>query len=70
MLFRSQEHGLTPREKEVAALIMQGRSKSYIAETLFISENTVKYHSKNLYRKIGINSKGELLDLCYKTKGA
>ncbi len=66
----AQEHGLTPREKEVAALIMQGRSKSYIAETLFISENTVKYHSKNLYRKIGINSKGELLDLCYKTKGA
>ena len=44
-------------------LLCQGRSKSYIAESLFISENTVRSHSKNIYRKLGVHSKQELLDL-------
>ena len=55
--------GLTAREEEVMVLLCQGRSKSYIAESLFISENTVRSHSKNIYRKLGVHSKQELLDL-------
>ena len=54
---------LTERETEVMILICSGRTRSYIADTLYISENTVKFHTKNLYRKIGVASKQDLIDL-------
>lgn len=55
--------GLSNREAEVAALIAQGRSKNYIAETLFVSQNTVRTHAKNAYVKLDIHSNQELIDL-------
>lgn len=55
--------GLTAREQEVLQLICKGRSKSYIAETLFISENTVRSHAKHIYVKLGVHSKQEAIDL-------
>ncbi len=58
-----QERGLTPREVEVLQLLCKGRSKSYIAESLFISENTVRSHSKHIYAKLDVHSKQEILDL-------
>lgn len=58
-----KEHGLTPREIEVMELICKGRSKAYIAETLFVAENTVRSHSKHLYAKLNVHSKQELIDL-------
>lgn len=57
------EHELTEREAEVMYLICMGRSKGYIAETLSISENTVRSHSRHLYAKLDIHSKQDLLDL-------
>ena len=57
------ECGLTVREVEVLQMLVKGRSKSYIAETLFISENTVRSHSKHIYQKLGVHSKQEVLDL-------
>lgn len=54
---------LTDREVEVMKLIAAGRSRSYIADALFISENTVRWHAKRLYAKLGIHSKQELLTL-------
>ena len=57
------ECGLTVREVEVLQMLVEGRSKSYIAETLFISENTVRSHSKHIYQKLGVHSKQEVLDL-------
>lgn len=59
----AKQYGLTAREIQIAQYACGGRSKSYIAETLFISENTVKFHLRNLYRKLGIRSKQELIDL-------
>lgn len=56
-------HKLTPREIEIAQYLCKGRSKGYIAETLFISENTVGSHSRNIYSKLGIHNKQELIDL-------
>ena len=56
-------HELTEREAEVMYLICMGRSKGYIAETLSISENTVRSHSRHLYAKLDIHSKQDLLDL-------
>ena len=47
----------------VLQLLCKGRSKSYIAESLFISENTVRSHSKHIYAKLDVHSKQEILDL-------
>lgn len=55
-------YDLAPRECEVVMLIALGRSKPYIAKQLVISENTVRSHARQAYRKLGIHSKSELLD--------
>lgn len=57
------EHKLTKREVEVMKLLCKGRSKSYIAETLFISENTVRSHARHIYQKLNVHSKQEMMDL-------
>ena len=57
------KHGLTAREIDVALLIARGRSKTFIANELFISENTVRTHSKNVYAKLDIHSREELISL-------
>lgn len=59
----ASRYNLTPRETEVMALVCAGRSRSYIADTLYISENTVKFHIKNVYRKVGVSSRQDLIDL-------
>ena len=45
--------GLTPRELEILTLIAEGLSNREIGERLFVSENTVKTHSANLFSKLG-----------------
>ncbi len=59
----SQKYHLTTRESEVLDLLSRGRSASYIAETLVISDTTVKTHIKHIYQKTGISSKQLLMDL-------
>lgn len=51
---------LTPREEEVARLLLHGESTKQIATKLNISIHTVNFHIKNLYKKVGINSRAEL----------
>lgn len=58
-----EAHGLTRREVEVVRLICLGRSKGYIAESLSVTENTVRGYAKNAYRKLGIHSRQDLLTL-------
>lgn len=55
-----QQYGLTGREIDVLKLLAKGRSKIYIAETLYISENTVRGHSRRLYTKLGVHTRDEL----------
>ena len=43
--------GCQIRETDVLELIMRGRDVARMSETLFVSENTVRSHCKNLYRK-------------------
>lgn len=57
-----ERHFLTDREVEVARLMAQGRSKAAIAGKLFLSENTVRTHARNLYAKLGVHNRQELLD--------
>lgn len=54
---------LSPRESEVLVAFAHGRNVSYLAETLVLSPNTIRTHSKTLYAKLGVHSKQELLDL-------
>ena len=50
-----EELGITPRELEILGLIAAGLSTREIAETLFVSENTVKTHSSRLFDKLSVN---------------
>lgn len=54
---------LSEREKQVASLLLQGKTYKTIAGELFISENTVKYYVKNIYSKFNIQSRAELIDI-------
>lgn len=58
-----KQQGLTNREIDVLVKLREGRSIPYIADGLYVAENTVKYHCKNIYKKLGVHSRQELLDL-------
>jgi DNA-binding CsgD family transcriptional regulator len=51
---RVAELGLTPRELEMLELIAKGLSNREIAETVYLSENTVKTHSSRLFDKLAV----------------
>ena len=55
--------GLTPREREVAAYVFRGYSAKRIAEIDCVSLNTVQTHTRNVYRKLGVHSRQDLIDL-------
>ncbi|NLA50255.1 MAG: helix-turn-helix transcriptional regulator, partial [Bacteroidales bacterium] len=52
---------LTPREKEIAHLIGLGKTRSEIAEILFISKLTLDNHRKHIRQKTGVQTTAELL---------
>lgn len=58
-----EAYGLSPREVEIMQYLCKGRSRPYIAETLYLSENTVRTHSRRIYGKLDVHDRQELLDL-------
>ena len=54
---------LNPREREVLDAILADVPRKEIAEQMNLSENTVKTHTRNLYKKIGVANRQELYDL-------
>jgi DNA-binding NarL/FixJ family response regulator len=60
---------LTPREQEIVTALEQGLSYKLVANQCGISIDTVKNHIRAVYRKLEINSKGELLALALKRRG-
>ena len=59
----AERAAFTPREREVFALVARGKTNAAVAEELVVSENTVKFHLKNIYQKLGIHSKTEVMKL-------
>lgn len=62
-----REGGLSSREAEVAGLLLRGHTMAAISCKLYISENTVRGHAKNIYRKFEVHSRQELVDLYERT---
>ena len=59
----AEQYALSPRESEIALLVVKGYTLPMIGEKLFISTDTVRSHSKGLYKKLGIHKKQELIAL-------
>ena len=53
-------YDLTPRQKEVARLLLRAKTRRQISGELCVSESTIKTHTSDLYHKLGINSRVEL----------
>jgi DNA-binding CsgD family transcriptional regulator len=60
---RFAKYGLTPRERDVATLLLAAQTRRMISGALGVSESTVKTHTSNLYNKLNINSRIELFRL-------
>ncbi|MGB7726548.1 MAG: response regulator transcription factor [Candidatus Acidiferrum sp.] len=60
---KQAELEITPRELEILALIAKGLSNREIAETLFVSENTVKTHSSRLFDKLGAKRRTQAVQM-------
>lgn len=58
-----EQHGLTPREREIFAMLAKGRNGRFIMEHYVISRNTVKSHIKHIYSKLDVHSQQELIDM-------
>lgn len=58
-----ERYALSPREMEVLKLIARGRSGPNIAKQLGIAESTVKTHTHNMYGKVDVATRQELLDI-------
>lgn len=57
---------LTPSEQRIVELIVAGFNNKMIAEELFISENTVKSHLKNIFGKLGVNDRAQVVAVALK----
>ncbi len=57
----SKRYGLTPREQEILALVLQGKDNQNIANELHLALGTVKTHTHNIFRKTGQPSRTDLM---------
>lgn len=58
------QKGLSNREAEVAELVTKGLSNKEVANQLFVTEKTVKFHLTNIYKKMNVKSRSQLIVWC------
>lgn len=58
------QKGLSNREAEVAELVTRGLSNKEVANQLFVTEKTVKFHLTNIYKKMNVKSRAQLIVWC------
>ena len=61
-------HDLTPREREVLVLMVDGLNNPQIGERLFISVTTVRTHVSNIFSKLGVSNRAETITLALRNK--
>ncbi len=61
--YLSERYSLSKREEEAFRYLAMGRSSNYIAEQMTLSWNTVRTHTHNVYVKLNVHSRQELIDL-------
>ena len=61
----SSRFSLSSRETEVLTELIDGRTNYEISEHLLVSLSTIKKHVYNIFNKIGVNSRSQLLNLVY-----
>ncbi|MBQ6586998.1 MAG: helix-turn-helix transcriptional regulator [Coriobacteriales bacterium] len=59
----AERYELTRREREVLSYLSRGRTAAHITQELVLSENTVRTHTRHIYRKLDVNSQQELINL-------
>jgi DNA-binding NarL/FixJ family response regulator len=57
---------LTPREREVLRLLVQGLAADEIAKALFISKKTVGTHLEHIFTKLGVRSRAQAIAVAYR----
>lgn len=62
-LFKQGLSELTPTEQNVYQLYVSGKGTKEVLEEMGIKENTLKYHNRNIYSKLGVSSRKQLLEL-------
>lgn len=62
------DHQLSDREMEILKEVVKGYNHHEIGEKLFISPNTVRTHVNNIYKKLHLNSRSQIMNLAYKNK--
>lgn len=65
----AEQFRLTKREEEILMLIARGRSAAFIGQELSCSTGTVRSHIKNIYAKLDVHSKQEVIDLFAEAAG-
>lgn len=63
----SPGHDLTPREKEVLDLMVEGLSNPEIAENLSVSRSTARAHVSQILSKLGVSNRGEAIALAFRS---
>ena len=62
-LFQAGLRELTPTERTIFECYTAGRSGKEVMAQLNIKENTLKFHNRNLYGKLGVSSRKQLLEI-------
>ncbi|MBQ2954914.1 MAG: hypothetical protein IJE08_00480 [Clostridia bacterium] len=68
--FAAQRASLTPTERIIYEFYLEGKSTKEIMAELNIKENTLKYHNKNIYSKLGVSSRKQLVMIASALKDA
>lgn len=56
---------LTEREQQILTLLANGASNRAMAEAIFVSENTIKFHLKNIYSKLAVSSRAQAINAAH-----
>ena len=69
LTFVKEDNPLSIREREILEMVIAGKKRKEIADTIHLSENTVKTYTRTLYGKLGITCREELYELLLQNNG-